>query len=376
MNAKAFSLGLAAVVIFGALVYYRSISDAPRPATTHDWRAKSHRRIVPRLPAPPMPASGTPAEPSSAEPTQKDLVARLLHGQELKPINLERVEEYLRKNQRNAESLLAAYRATGDKALLQEALERYPKDTRVNFAGIFASQSPEERRQRLEAFKQSAPGNALANYLSAQQYFQIGQPDQAVQELAAACGKSKFQNYASDFMQNAEEAYRAAGFSDLEAKIAAIYTLPLPEMAELRRLGRNLTELSTLYRQAGDQTSATAALQMGIGLGRRLDEPNNPQCLIQDLVGVAIERPMLEAMDPSAAYDQSGRTVRDRLEELARRRDEIKALHDPATGLSGGEREGLLLALSPEDLSGYLDRIKTVGEMEALRWAAQRPAKP
>jgi hypothetical protein len=78
------------------------------------------------------------------------------------------IESYLEQNRRSAESLLAAFRLTRDRALLQEAAEKYPNDPRVHYAGWISAyrddnSSPEERRQWLEAFKQSAPGNALAN---------------------------------------------------------------------------------------------------------------------------------------------------------------------------------------------------------------------
>jgi hypothetical protein len=77
----------------------------------------------------------------------------------------------LEENRRSAESVLAAFRTTEDQAFLREAVEKYPKDPRVSFAAYFAARnqpdsSPEERRQRLDAFKQSAPDNALADYLS------------------------------------------------------------------------------------------------------------------------------------------------------------------------------------------------------------------
>jgi hypothetical protein len=121
------------------------------------------------------------------------------------------VDPFLRDNRRSAESLLAAFRATEDPAFLQEAVEKCPNDPRVNFIACFAALSrtdstPDERRQRLEAFKQSAPDNALPNYLSAQEHFKSGQEDQAVLDLAAAFGKSKFQDYSGDFVQSAEEA--------------------------------------------------------------------------------------------------------------------------------------------------------------------------
>jgi hypothetical protein len=267
--------------------------------------------------------------------------------------------------------LLAAYRVANDPALLREALEQHPTNAQVNFAAYFAfknEMSPEERRQRLDAFKQSAPDNALASYLSAQDYFQSGQSDQAVQELVAALSNPRMWDYSGDFIQNIEEAYRAAGYSEGEAAAAAAYALPLPQLAELRRLGQNLGELSNLYRQAGDEASAQAALQMGVALGRQVAEPSGSNYLIHDLVGLGIERQILERMDPGSPYDTVGRTVQDRLNELAQRREDIRELQG-AVDPNGqwDSLAGVLQSLSEQDLISFFDRIKVTGEMEALR---------
>ena len=166
-----------------------------------------------------------------------NLMARLLKGETPK-LTRERIESYLKENRRSAASLLAIFRATGDSALLREA-EKYPHDPQVNFAAVFDKDaSPEERRQRLDAFKQSAPDNALANYLSALDYFKSGQTDQAVQELSAAFGKQGFQDYSWDFVQNAEEAWRAAGYTEAETKMVATWQLLLPHLAGLNDLSK------------------------------------------------------------------------------------------------------------------------------------------
>lgn len=178
---------------------------------------------------------------------------QLLSG---KKLNLQQAASYLQTKQRNAESLLAASGVTGDSALLREAVDKYPDDPRVNFTACFAfkkESSPEERRQRLDAFKQSAPENALADYLSAQDYFKAGQPDRAVPEIMAGAGKPKFHDYSGDLAPSAEEAYEAAGFSTVEAKTLAMCTSPLPHLAELRGLGQSLGELANRCRQAGDE---------------------------------------------------------------------------------------------------------------------------
>ena len=376
MNGKTLIIVIAGLLVLGLAVLNRPRRTVPVPPPEPTEPLSARRVLKPRLPAPRMAMEPPVAEPQADNARPTSLLTRLLDGDEAFTLSVLQVESYLQDNRRSAESLLAAFRATDDPALLREAVERYPNDPRVNFAAYFGfrkESSPEDRRERLEAFKQSAPDNALANYLSAQDHFNSGQTDQAVQELIAAAGKSKFQDYSGEFVQNAEEAYRAAGFSEADAKAVAAFGLPLPQLAELRRLGQNLGELATLYQQAGDEASAQAAWQMGVNLGRQVGEPSGQNYLISDLVGLAIERQILERMDPAGPYDNAGHTVKDRLEELARRREMYKEFQGPvdASGRWSSPTE-VMESLSEQDRVSFFDRIKVSGEIEALRWARNR----
>jgi hypothetical protein len=87
--------------------------------------------------------------------------------------------------------------------------------------------------------------NALANYLAALQAFRSGQADQAVQELVAASGKARIEDYSTDAIQNMEEAYRAAGYSEAEAKAAAGLEYNARPFVELRSLLHSLTDLAS-----------------------------------------------------------------------------------------------------------------------------------
>jgi hypothetical protein len=190
-----------------------------------------------------------PVESPTADTRPANVFKRLFEGGQFSPVNRMQLEPYLAESRRSAESLVAAFRVTGVQTLLQEAAELSPHDPRVAFAVWCTSESPEEQRHWLDAFKRAAPDNALANYLSAQDCFQSGQTDQAVDELVAAGAQSKFQDYAAEFVQNVEEACRAAGYSAAEAKAVAAYdSLPLPHLSRLRDLGSNLNELASLYR--------------------------------------------------------------------------------------------------------------------------------
>jgi hypothetical protein len=295
----------------------------------------------------------------------------LLKG-ERPTLTLDQLETYLEANRRDAESLLAAYQATHDQALLDEAITKYPKDPRVAYTAWFRSQpnandpdALQARRQALDLLKQAAPDNALANYLSAANYFKSGQPELALQELQAGAAKRQYNDYTQDDIQSMEEAYRAAGYSDIESKAAATSGVLLPHLAEMKQAGLSLVALANSFQQAGDFASAQAALQMCLDLGQRLDDPNS-LTLIQPLVGIAIERAGLEAMAAAAPEADAAQAVQERLNALNQERAGIRAL------VTDQPIETWLPSAPAQDISSYFDRMRLFGEQRALQWLATR----
>jgi RNA polymerase sigma factor (sigma-70 family) len=315
-----------------------------------------------RLPAPPMQVTAQAATPTNALVGVLQLTN--LHTQfEDKPkLTAMQVEAYLKANGRKASSLLSAYRTSGDPTLLQEAMQKYPDDPQVDFEAVFNKDlSPEERRQWLNAFEKSAPDNALANYLSALNYFKGGKTDQAVQELIAANGKARFQDYLPNRIQDDEEAYLSAGYSMVDAETAAVFwEASLPQPSELRQFVHNISDLATSYRQAGDATSAQAALQTIADLGQRYENGSPGQGLVSQNIGISIERFALGAMAPNSPYGGNGQTIQDRLNQL----DQQLAAHSALT------QQGVPLqqTMSDQDWISYCDRIKASGEEVAWRW--------
>ncbi len=312
-------------------------------------------RRAPRLPAPPVQPNSQPAG-GPAENLQSSLYARF--KDKAPKLNAEQVETYLAANGRKASTLLAAYRTSGDASLLYEAMENFPNDPQVAFEAVFAKGlPPEQRRQWLNAFGRNAPDNALANYLSARDYLKAGQTDQAIQQLVAASGKRQFQDYTLSRRQDDEEAYLAAGYSTAEAKMIG-GQVELPQLAELKQLGVQMVELSNSYRKAGDDASAQAVLQMAAALGQSYSAGD---CAISHLVGLAIERIALNAMDPNSPYGTSGQTVREQLDLLNLRKTSMAMLFKG--------NEAVFERMSDQDWISYLDRDKSFGEEAALRWA-------
>jgi RNA polymerase sigma factor (sigma-70 family) len=321
---------------------------------------------APRFPTPAVRRAAAPAEPVEAG-VSGNLFSLLTN----KPAHLtvQQVAPYLEANRRNAASLLAAFRTTGNPELLDEAMQKYPDHPQVAFeAALRKDAPPAERRRWLDALKQSAPDNALANYLSATDYFKAGQTDQAVQELLGASSKHEFKDYALDRVQDDEEAYRAAGYSVAESKVVASMQLLLPQLVQIKDLSGSILDLANSYSQAGDQASRQTMLQIAVNLGRRYSDPAPGETLISQLVGVAVERKALAAMDPATPYDDSGTTVQQRLDQLAEHRTSIKELNEKA--------EPLWPSVAEQDWISYNSRSVAFGEEAALRWLVGKYAQP
>lgn len=311
-------------------------------------------RQAPRLPAPAVQTSAAPEEASA-----NTLYSRITNYQaSLKPSQL---ESYLKRNGRNAASLLAGYRTSRDTNLLAEAMEKYPNDPQVAFEAMFKpSSTPDERRHWLDAFKTNAPDNSLPNYLSALDHFKAGQSDDAVQELLAASGKGQFTDYTLNRMQDDEEAYLAAGYSPAESKTIPAAQLLLPQLAPMKELSRYVVDLANSYRQAGDQNSADAALQIAANLGQHYANNTAGESEISRLVGIAVESYALKAMDPNTPYGATGQTVKDRLDALLQQREGIKSI--------ASQTEALMPSMTPEDWISYKDRWRMFGEEAAGKW--------
>ncbi len=295
---------------------------------------------------------------------EKARINQILNATNWPSLTPQQIEDYL-KTGRSAASLLAVFRANSDPAFLEEALQKYPDDPQVNFAALYGrSQTPSQRREQLEAFKKSAPDNALPNYLKAMDLIKSGENNGAVEELKSAAVKSEFTDYSMIFRQNAEEAYRSAGYPEAEAKVLASHSLLLPQLVDLSHFGQDMITLSETYRKGGDLESAQSILKLGVNLGQAIEFNTDDPTLTTRLLGASIERQSLRAMDPNQPFDASGRSVAERLDELTRERAAAQALAQ--------QFEVAQPSMSPQDWLSYSDRVRTFGEKAAMQWIVDK----
>ena len=355
-----------AALVFGVLIFVQKGDDARVAVAQPEGQSFAESRQTMRVERGDT-STLWPAEQVVETQTPTNWLALMRSG-ETPRLTAEQAEAYVTANKRSAESLLAAYRTTRDKAYLREALEKFPNDPKVNFDGcvdaLFCNKddyTTEERRAMLTRFEKSAPGNSLANYLAASDHFKSGVSDKALEQFRNAGTKSSLNDYSLEFIQNAEEAYRNAGYSEVDAKTIATWDLPLPHLSQLRQAGVDLLEMAAGFHQSGDEAQAREARQLALYLADMLQDGSQQKLLMNQFYGIAIEKKVLATLDPNSAYDNSGRTVQQRIDELAQNKKNLSA--------NGGLMENLLPTMTAADQSAFFDRIRIYGETSAKEWA-------
>ena len=260
---------------------------------------------------------------------------------------------------------MAAWHAAGGLDYLKRAAELFPDDPRVQVAVLNMNLFPEQQREWLDRLKQSDPENPMGNYLSARDYLHGGNPEQALKELKDATGKSKYNDYTLARLQDTEEMYMQAGHSAAEAKAIAGSSITLPQVTQLRDLGRQLATLQQNYLAAGDQSGAEQLARMGDTLSRDMGgERAGAGVLINQLAGMAVEKSLLKGLPPDSEPDFLSTSVQQRLAQI----EELKMQSRTLVPLL----DQMLLRGNEAEIIGYFDRMEMYGELRALKWLAGR----
>jgi len=306
--------------------------------------------------------TGASNSPSSLSP---DWLRRLLSdGSVDTTLPRAAIDRWLSTGRTNAEDLLAARQAGGGIEFLRLALTNFPNDPRVLFAAAALHDGAEARRERLDRFKAAAPDNALVDYLSARENLKNSRTEAAMVDLLAAGGKTSFQDYMRDAIQNAEDLYLQSGKTSVEAKVLAASTAFLPHLEELKGLALDLQQWQKQYLAAGDTVSAERLAQMGLQLGRQLRLGEGSGTILDQLVGISIERTILDPLDPAKSHDFLQGTIADHIAALSEQRG---AMRQDIQFLNQW-----MVNAADTDLIGYLDRFKLYGESGAITWLRSR----
>jgi hypothetical protein len=296
----------------------------------------------------------------AASGTASNLLQGLMAGELDLQLTPEQTAEYLRQYGTNAETLLA----TQKRDYLKLAAELFPNDPRVQYAVVTRDLFPEARREWLDRFKQSAPDNAMASYLSARDYLRAGDREQGLKDFAEAASKPHFNDYTVEQVQNMEDAQLSAGRSLLEAKLAGGELL-LPQLAMFKGLAQDVQAIQKEYLGAGDMASAETLAQLGRVLGQQLSSGEGSRTLIGQLVGVSVERIVLNQLPLDSRPEfLGGSTVQQRFDEIAAFRQNVKTLTP--------QLNELMVRGNETEIISYFERMKLLGEYKAMLWLQNR----
>lgn len=270
-------------------------------------------------------------------------------------LTLAEVEHFLSLRNRDADSLLCAYRQTEDYAYLHEALERFPENAEVLSAVLLNyGFKPENRQALIDRLKTVAPDNALGYYLSALEGIDAGIPEEALEELIAGSGK-KFEDFSMTACQTDEEAFVTASYSAAEAKLLAARGTTKPATFEVFRLLKPLSQADEEAAALGDWELQGKLKDVRESISRQLQSAGT---VVDAIVAHRFERSLLEGDDGP----DSRRRLAELQDERARLVADAKRVDELLTGST----------ISETDWTFFFDRFKQFGEAAANEWLLER----
>ena len=317
------------------------VAAQPAPAI----KPRSAADIIPQLKGPPKRAGVT--------------IKDLLEGKVPKLNQLE-VEAFLKNQGRSTINLLAASRLLKDLNYVREAAKADPKDPAVQLELTLRGETPEEKAAALAAFREAAPGNSLGDYLAAHQAFAAGDTGAAGAALIQSLDNPLFADYTQKIIAGSEQAFLDAGYDATSAFAAAmgagdIYDLRARPMIDV---SESLLSLQQEFIRSADFDAAEPTVIIGLTLGQRILDQG--PYLIDQLVGIRIERDFLQQLDPLTLAGPGGQTAGERIETLDAKLMEIKTLHPAFTEKFAAADEATQ--------AQYLEKMKSEGELAAMRW--------
>lgn len=212
----------------------------------------------------------------------------------------------------------------------------------------------EQRAVWLEKLKAVEASNPVPWILSAHALFKAGHSAEATLEAAAALERPAFYTYAPERIAAARAFYESVGMHPLEAELMATVALKMSLLAPVMAVSKGLEATKTA--EGADAEASVKAAQIQYGLGRLFQTPEASRTLISQLVGIALESKGIAVLPA---------------EEQARRKTEIDAFKKGMTGLTESVAQ-LMASQNEERLAQYVRRLRTDGELSAMRWLKQQ----
>lgn len=254
----------------------------------------------------------------------------------------------------------------GELHLFRQALKSDPRNPHLLYLGATHAGLPvEERLELSERFYEASPNNALAAYVHAALLMGSGDLEAATGALNDAARRSQMTDYLDLTIPLMDEAYTSVGtYTPLEVKVLGFDNLKRPYLTELGQLATALRDQSeSLPEPEGAQLRSLAAT-----MAARLATHTESALIPDREAALSLARETLEGFPENAPSPFPDLTVKQARTALAEDLAELRTLKEMRLNTDD------IFSLEPEVTEGYIERLRSDGEVEALRWLQDKAA--
>ena len=252
-----------------------------------------------------------------------------------------------------------------DAELLRNAVEKGRENPKLAYLGatdpIFSS---EEQLRYSKQFYLNAPENGLAGFLYAAKLFDSGDLPRAIKILEESKESHLLDDYSLDRQLLIEDAFLSSGIASNAAKLQATFASTKQHLSDILVFARELDGFAD--PSSTNDTSKLRSLTASMGV--RIRKSADAGMIMDQLIGIEIERRTLDGLGDSEASPYESMTVTEAREAIKLKKNEI------STTLQKADLE-TFMAKSPDLLGEFVDKVREVGELEALKWI-QEISKP
>lgn len=286
--------------------------------------------------------------------------------QPVAPDGAPRMTGALRFDDSDAAAKIAAGMLMDTPELIRAGIEADPDNPHFLFIGSTRPEfSVEERLLISGRLLELDSENALAAYIHAANLIEYGSYEQGMELLRSSPERFRINDYHAETMLLIEDAYIRSGYSASEAKLKSITDFQLPQLSSLFAFAGSLQELQASLPEERVQELRSLSSLMGVRIGNE----SRSGLLINRLMGLAIESKTLEGLDSNAPSHYAGFTVQEARNLIQNEKEEIMEITRQLPDFSD------LLINQPELMNRYIDRARSVGELEAAKWLLNETQK-
>ena len=363
-----FRLFLVLVVIISLLaVFFQKVTNRELGTSTAEAESNASNDEFETLAIPPE------KEPISDHQPDRDSIRKSIHTESsnleelLQPVQLPPAKASAWLESKSGDPMLYLEAAAivaiinKDSNSLRNAVEEGRQNPKLAYLGatdpVFSS---EEQLRYSKQFYLNAPENGLAGFLYAAKLFGSGDLAGAIKILEESKESHLLDDYSLDRQLLMEDAFLSSGIAPNAAKLQATFASTKQHLSDILVFTRELDG----FADASPSNESSNLRSLTASMGARIRKSADAGMIMDQLIGLEIERRTLDGLGDSDASPYETMTVSEAREAIKIKKAEI------STTLQKADLE-TFMAKSPDLLGEFVDKVREVGELEALKWMQQ-----